>query len=37
MGIFNKKMYGCLSGPEKSGRNNKVTVLTGWLLGRVPL
>ena len=28
-GNFNKKMYCHFSGPEKSDRNNEVTVLTG--------
>ena len=28
-------MYGSLVGPKKSGRNDEVTVLTGWLLGGV--
>ena len=29
-GCFYKKMYGRFAGPEKSGRNNKVVVLTRW-------
>ena len=36
MGFSDKKMSGLLCGPQKSGRNNGVVVLTGWS-GGVPL
>ena len=29
-GFSYKRMYGRFAGPEKSDRNNEVTVLTGW-------
>ena len=32
-----KKMSGLLFGPQKSGRNNRVVVLTGWSYDGVPL
>ena len=29
-GFFFKENYGRFAGPKKSGRNNKVTILTRW-------
>ena len=37
MGFSDKEMSGLLCGPQKSGRNNGVVVLTGWSYGGVPL
>ena len=36
-GFSNKRMCGLLFGPQKSGHNKGVFILTGWLYGRVPL
>ena len=36
-GFLDKKMSGFLFRPQKSGRNNRVVVLTGWSYGRFPL
>ena len=36
-GFYYKKMYGRFAGTKKSGRNNKVAVLTMWPFGRVLL
>ena len=36
-GFSDKEMSGLLFGPQKSGRNNEVVVLTGWSYGGVPL
>ena len=32
-GFSDKKMSGFLFGPQKSGRNNRLDVLTGWSYG----
>jgi len=36
-GFSDKKMSGLLFGPQKSGHNNGVVVLTRWSYGGVPL
>ena len=36
-GFSNEKMCGLLFGPQKSGHNIELVVLTGWLYGGVPL
>ena len=36
-GFSEKKMSMLLFGPQKSGCNNEVVTLTGWLYGKVPL
>ena len=36
-GFSDKKMSGLLLGPQKSGRDNGVVLLTGWSYGGVPL
>ena len=36
-GFSDNKMSGLLFGPQKSGRNNGVVVITGWSYGGVPL
>ena len=36
-GFSDKKMSGLLFGPQKTGRNNGVVLLTGWSYGGVPL
>ena len=36
-GFYYEKMYGHFAGTKKSGRNNKVAVLTRWPSGGVPL
>ena len=36
-GFSDKKMSGLLLGPQKSGRDNGVVVLTGWSYGGDPL
>ena len=33
----NKKITGLSFGTQKSGRNNKAVILTGWSYDRVPL
>ena len=36
-GFSNNRTHGLLFGPQKSGRNKRVVVLTGWSYGGVPL
>ena len=36
-GFSDMKRRGFLFGPQKSGRNNELVVLTGWSYGGVPL
>ena len=36
-GFSNKRMCGLLFGPQRSGRNKGMVVLTGWWYGGVPL